>query len=113
MRTGRVVFARVRPGLNRVVHGLVLFVQYMLPFMARRSIGRMLRAIRAALSRTIARLILYLEASLYRMLAAMQHAMQPKRGGTASSFLQEVADHKRSLLKNPAEKRAIFEEFHS
>jgi hypothetical protein len=37
--------------------------------------------------------------------------MQPKRGGVASSFLQEVADHKRRCSAHPAEKRAIFEEF--
>lgn len=112
MRTGRVIFARLRPTLQRVIHPIVLFVQYMLPFLARRSLAATVRTVRAALSRTIARVTLYLEATLTRMLAAIQQTMQPKRGGQASSFLQEVADHKRSLLKDPVEKRAIFEEYH-
>ncbi len=113
MRTGRVVFARIRPFVRAVVHPVVLFVQYLLPFMARRSLAATVRALRAGLSRTLARATLYLETTLARMLAAIQHAMQPRRGGQASSFLQEVADHKRALLKDPAEKRAIFEEYHS
>jgi hypothetical protein len=112
MRTGRVVFARLRPAMRRVIHPIVLFVQYLLPFMARRSIAVTVRAARAGLTATLARVTLYLEATLARMLAAVQQAMQPRRGGgQASSFLQEVADHKRRLLKDPAEKRAIFEEY--
>lgn len=113
MNTGRVFFARIRPKINRVLHNLVLFVQYMLPFMARRSVAHALRALRVALSSAVARLILYLEVSLHRMLVTIQHAMQPRRGGgTTSTFLQEVADHKRKLLRNPAEKKAIIEEYH-
>jgi hypothetical protein len=111
MRTGRVVFARLRPVLRRALHPVILFVQYLVPFIARRSLAATVRAARAALSRTTARLVLYVETMLARALTALQQMMQPRRGGQASSFLQEVADHKRSLLKDPAEKRAIFEEF--
>lgn len=111
MRTGRMVFQRLRPLVRRAVHPVVLFVQYILPFMARRSLRATVRAMRAGLSRILARATLYVETGLARMLHAMQQAMQPKRGGVASSFLQEVAEHKRKLLNDPEERKAIFEEF--
>jgi hypothetical protein len=111
MRTGKVVFQRTRPLVRKVVHPVVLFVQYILPFMARRSLRATLRAARAGLSRILARATLYVETSLSRLLHAIQQAMQPKRGGVASSFLQEVAEHKRKLLSDPEERKAIFEEF--
>jgi hypothetical protein len=112
LQTGHVIFAAIRPGTKRVLHSFVLFVQYLLPFIARRSLAHMFRIIRVALSAMLARLTLYVEASLYRMLRTMQQTMRPRRGGgPASAFLQEVADHKQKLLKDPVEKRAIFEEF--
>ncbi len=113
MRTERVVFAWARPSVTRVVHIIVLFIQYILPFIARRSIAKVLAFMRSSLSRALARLMLYIEVSLKRALTSIQETMQPRRsGGTASTFLQEVADHKSKLLKDPAEKRAIFEEYH-
>jgi hypothetical protein len=111
LRTNRVVFARIRPGLERFSHALVLFIQYILPFLARRSVGAMLRGFRATLSAALARALLQVEIFLARILAKLQHIMQPKRtGGAASTFLQEVAEHKRKLIRNPAHKSAIFEE---
>jgi hypothetical protein len=111
MRTGRVVFARSRPRLERGVRFVTIFVQYLLPFVARRGLAAMLRGVRATLTAVLARAVLSIESTLAGLLSTMQHAMQPKRGGPASTFLQEVADHKRRLLRGPAEKRAIFEEY--
>ncbi len=112
MRTHRVMFARARPAAERGLHALVLFVQYMLPFMARRSLGAMYRAVRAAFLRLVARGVLLVEETLHRLIALLQGLTQPpSRGGAASSFLQEVADHKKSLLRKPLAKRAIFEEY--
>ena len=113
MRTKRVIFAGLRPGMHRVMHGIVLFVQYMLPFIARRSIGKVAHTLRAALSNALARLTLYLEVMLHRILEGLHELMRPRRTNSpASTFLQEVAEHKRQLLRNPAQKRAIFEEYH-
>lgn len=113
MNTGRVVFLGMRKVVYRMLHPVVLFVQYLLPFLAKRSLSLTAQAVRVGLSRTLARAVLYLEMLLARMLTGIQNMMQPKRGGgQASSFLQEVADHKRKLLKDPAEKHAIFEEYH-
>ncbi len=112
MSTGHVIFVRARPSIARALHTAVLFVQYILPFVARRSLAHAVKLLRAALSNLLARLTVFIEGSLHRLLEEIHHLMQPKRGGgAASAFLQEVADHKRKLLKDPAEKRAIFEEF--
>ena len=113
MRTSRVLFARARPNISYVLHGIVLFVQHILPFIARRSIAKTFAFMRSSLSRALARLTLYVEVTLKRALTAIQQTMQPRRsGGSASTFLQEVAEHKSRLLKDPVEKRAIFEEYH-
>ena len=113
MQTGHVIFQRVRPSLNRMLHNIVLFIQHILPLIARRGVASAFRYLRALLSSSLARLTLYTEVTLRRMLTTMQETMQPRRGGgSASTFLQEVAEHKSRLLKDPAEKRAIFEEYH-
>jgi hypothetical protein len=91
MRTGAWSL-RDRPRLSEsFAVRFVLFVQYLLPFVARRSVA--CNAARGAryLDRRSCTRVLSVE-RLWRMLATMQHAMQPKRGGgPASTFLQEAA----------------------
>jgi hypothetical protein len=112
MRSGKVVFMRARPRLERLSHAIVLFLHYILPFLARRSMAAILHSARVWLGATLARLTLSVEHTLARLLTAVREAVEPKRGGgQATGFLQEVADHKRRLLTDPSQKHAIFEEY--
>ena len=111
MNTGHVIFMRARPKAARIVHIVVLFIQHVLPFIARRSAAQAFRLARAGVSNMLARLTLYIETSLRRLLLAIQQGMQPKRGGgVTSAFLREVAEHKKKLLNDPEERKAFFDE---
>lgn len=108
----RMFFARSRPSISRVVHAGEFIAQYFLPYLVRRGFLVLWRRVRTGVLRGFARLTLWVEHTLHRMLGTLQHMMEPSRGrGQVSAFLQEVADHKQKLLRKPAEKRAIFERY--
>jgi hypothetical protein len=110
MRTRRLFFALLRPFIDRVLHTLVFVSQYLLPYLLRRGVLMLWRRIRAGVSRAFARMALYVEFTLHRMLETLHKTTEPSRArGQVSAFLQEVADHKQKLLRKPAAKRAIFE----
>ncbi len=110
MRSGRLFMAGVRPAARRGLHASVLFVEYILPGLARRGWRSMLAAARSVLKAAAARAILFFEDTLERMLAFIRALMQPPRGGgEASAFLREVAEHKKKLLEKPVGKREIFD----
>jgi hypothetical protein len=112
LNTGRMVLKGVRPAVRRVVHTAVLYVEYLLPFLARRSLAHAARVARVVLSRAAARMALFVEETLHHALLGVEHMMQPRQsGGAASGFLEEVAEHKRKLLRKPPEHRAIFEKY--
>jgi hypothetical protein len=114
LKTGRIVFERVRPRVRQVLHDVVLIAQYLLPFLARRVLTNVLVAARVLFLRVIARIALFVEETLHRWLGAVEHMLQPHpSGGQASQFLREIAEHKQSLLKRPAQRRAIIEKYHS
>ncbi len=111
MRTGRLFLGSLRPPVARSLHNSVLFIEYILPGLARRGVRGAWLAARAVLKAGAARAILFFEAALERMLSIIRDAMQPPRGGgQASQFLRDVAEHKRQLLERPANKRAIFDD---
>ena len=111
LRSGRLFMGGLRPALQRALHASVLFIEYIVPGLARRGWGGMWAAARAVLKSALARAILFFEKTLERMLAFMRDLMQPPRGGgEASQFLREVAEHKKKLLEKPAGKRAIFDD---
>ena len=112
MQTGRVVMRGFRPTLRRATHAVVLFVEYILPFLARRSMAHAASVVRAVLSRSAARVVLFVEETLHHAALGVEHMLQPRpTGGQASVFLQEVAEHKRKLLRKPSSRRAIFEKY--
>jgi len=111
LRTGRLFMGNFRPTLQHGLHGSVLFIEYILPGLARRGWSGILAAVRTMLKNALARAILFFETTLERMLAFIRNLMQPPReGGEASAFLREVAEHKKKLLEKPAGKRAIFDD---
>ncbi|HYF13230.1 MAG TPA: hypothetical protein VD928_02960 [Candidatus Paceibacterota bacterium] len=111
MRTGKMFFRRSRPALAKPFRTSSLIIEHLLPLIARRSIERGAIALRITLGRFLAKVTLMIESILRRMLAAIHRFVEPREsGGPASAFLQEVAAHKRKLLRRAPEKRAIFEE---
>ena len=111
MRTGRVFFARTRPAITAPLHTSSLVIEHLLPRFAQRSVDRGIVTIRAVLGRMLAKGTFMIETMLRKMLSAIHRVVEPReRGGPASAFLQEVAAHKRKLLRRAPDKRAIFEE---
>ncbi|HVV39036.1 MAG TPA: hypothetical protein VHD31_01795 [Candidatus Paceibacterota bacterium] len=111
MRTGRLFMASMRPGVQRLMHATVLFVEYILPGLARRGVRGIWLSVEGVVKQALARAILFFENALENMLTFVRELMQPPRGGgQASQFLREVAEHKKKLLERPVAKRAIFDE---
>ncbi|HVZ76289.1 MAG TPA: hypothetical protein VG934_03430 [Candidatus Paceibacterota bacterium] len=111
MRTGRRIFARLRPAESGVLHSVVYFFEKTLPITIKYLVFRASEGLGALVKRTFARGILLFEYALEHMLVFIRDLTRPPhRGGPASPFLQEVADHKRELMKGSKEDRAIFEE---
>jgi hypothetical protein len=106
-------FARLRPFANKILHTLVFIGQYLLPYLLRRGVFMLWRKARASITRAFARLALYVEFTLHRMLETLHKTTtEPSHArGQVSAFLQEVADHKQKLMRKPAQKRAIFEQY--
>lgn len=111
LRTGKLVLAAVRPKRGGVAHSGVAFIEHALPSLVARSLARFFLAARAAAKTLLARGILLFEHALQRLLVVVRDMTQPPQGGgPASAFLQEVADHKRKLLEEKLDKRAIFDD---
>ncbi len=111
LRTGRMFLARMRPQRGGVAHSGVMFVEHVLPSLVVSSIKQFFVATRLAARAALARGILLFEHVLQRMLLFVRDMTQPPQGGgPASAFLREVAEHKRKLLEQKLDKRAIFDE---
>lgn len=111
MKTGRVVFARLRPRLRRFFHVILVVVEHVIPGIIKHVWHSFLRFIRGGAQRLIARAILFFEVTLERVLHSIRATSSaPQGSGEVSNFLREVAAHKRALLKRAPSKRAIFEE---
>jgi hypothetical protein len=111
MRTGKVVFAGLRPGLRRFFHIILVVVEHVIPGVIKHVWRAILRFMRGGAQRMIARAILMFEMTLERVLHTVRTTSTAPQGhGEVSNFLREVAAHKRALLKRAPSKRAIFEE---
>ena len=111
LRTGHLFLAAVRPRAGGVAHAGVMFFEQALPSLMLRSLTRLVSGMRVAAKTTLARSILLFEHALQRMLLFVRDTTGPaQQGGPASAFLREVADHKRKLLEEKLDKRAIFDD---
>ncbi len=111
VRTGRVMFKGLRPKTNRFFHSILVFIEQVIPSMTHAVVRGFLRLMRGALQRIVARAILMFEYTLEHVLHRVRQTSQPPPGqGEVSTFLREVAAHKRKLLKRSPKNRAIFEE---
>lgn len=111
MKTGRILFSRVRPGPRKFFHTLLIVVEHVIPGLIKSKARSVFYFVREGVQRIIARTILLFEFMLERVLHTVRAtSTAPQGSGEVSTFLREVAAHKRALLKRAPSKRAIFEE---
>ncbi len=104
LNTGRVLFASARPRLRAFFRGGFFWAERVLPNLVAHESGRAWGMVRAAARTALARGILTIEQWLeqgLRSLRQLSHA--PARGGEASPFLREVAEHKKKLQEGLSE----------
>jgi hypothetical protein len=99
LRTGRVVFAGVRPHVAELSHSTLVWFERVLPHLAQVYARRTARAAEDMLHHGAARGLLAAEHGLERVLQSLRGVTeQPRANREASVFLREVAEHKRKLL---------------
>lgn len=111
MRTGHVFIADARPFIERLARKILEWFEYTLPSMVRmfaRQAGMLAREVATT---GAARGVLAFERWLERVLQRVRTATTrtPEGGGQVSSFLREVAEHKRKLQRKPRTKRHVVE----
>lgn len=91
---------RVRPTANRFFHVVLLWIERIIPTLARIYTRRAVRSSLTFAHRGTARLVVKTEKGLERTLHTLRHTTDVRRGmGEASLFLREVAEHKKKLLR--------------
>lgn len=109
LRTGKVLFASVRPRVSQYVHRGVVFFTRTLPMFIVWGSVRVYRWFRLSTRHLLAVSLLWLEHHLERMLHFLRDSAAPKDATvTPSAFLQEVAEHKKTLARRKS--RRIKEE---
>ncbi len=103
LHTDNLLLVRMRPKAGNFFQQLLFWVERVLPALVRVYARRLWRAARAWLHRVVAQGVLATEAWLEWVLHTLRHTtdMRAPRGtGTTSVFLQEVAEHKKKLLRH-------------
>ncbi len=100
LKTGHVLFAGLRPRVNRVFKISLFYVERVLPalvlFLAERSV----RSVVTVFHRLTAQGIVFVEYWLERVLETLRMTTHiPHSEIPASAFLREVAEHKKTILK--------------
>jgi hypothetical protein len=102
MKTGRVFLGGVRPSVGAFFHTALVTVERVLPALVSQVLKQTARAFSWLMHNGTARGVLMLERALEKTLAGIRYATTHPpavRAGKASVFLQEVAEHKKNLLK--------------
>lgn len=112
MQTGRVALRGVRPAIGHWLSNGLHFVERIAPSAISNAVRRLWAIGRTLFHRYVAWGVLWTEAKLESTLNRLRGATTTTRisGSEVSEFLQEVARHKKKLLKRPKEDRAIHEE---
>lgn len=111
LRTGRRLFGGMRPLLDRFFRRVLLLIEHALPRAVESGGKQAGHASRYFIRHAFAGTMGFFERMLEVMLHTVREKTEPQRGSkNASEFLQEVAEHKRQLDKQPEEKRVIFED---
>ena len=102
MATGKVVFGEVRPKIGAFFHALLTLIERVFPALLSRSFRGVAQYASWFVHNGVARGVLALERGLERTLSVVRYATThppAESAGKASAFLQEVAEHKKKLLK--------------
>jgi len=111
LKTGRVLLGSARPAIGRFFHAGLVWLEHILPALLRQALFSAGRTLRAWVRETIARGIVFFERALeFVLLTVREKTRAPKGTGEVSSFLREVADHKKKLLKRSPSERVILDE---
>jgi hypothetical protein len=98
LSTGGVMFAQLRPRFGRASHTLLVWVERVLPALARVYARRGAEAAQTHLHRSLAQMVLTTEGWLEKSLHTLRYTTEHKPSSTeVSSFLREVAEHKKQL----------------
>ena len=111
MRSGRTLFVRLRPFFNRFFHRSLVWVEYVLPDALETTLKRLVYALTRVVRGGVVEVMRFFEHKLEALLEAVRRRTRPPQGGNkeASTFLREVADHKRSVMHRKGD-HEIFEE---
>jgi hypothetical protein len=102
-RTGRLVLTGLRARVGEKVHAGVSLAKDTIPGAVARASAASSDIGRELAKRFLARTLLLSEAWLEKGLKSLRRAERMHRGGEASSFLQEVAEHKKQLVREREE----------
>lgn len=109
LTTGKLILGSVRPGLSRKSSRAHFVVTRWLPAYVLYVLFRMYVYVRGWVQKLAARLVLFLERVLERVLIEVKERTTPNRApGEASPFLREVGKYKEEIAQNG--ERSIKEE---
>jgi hypothetical protein len=112
MKTGKVFLGGVRPRVGAYFHTALVAVERVLPALVSRTLKRVTNGFSWLMHNGTARGVLILERMLEKTLAGVRYATSHPpvaSAGKASAFLQEVAEHKKNLLKRAEPPRVVTE----
>ena len=100
LNTGRVLGASLRPYSGRFFHAVSLWVERIIPTLARIYSKRIWNTTLGTIHRLTALVVVRVEGTLERTLHTLRHTTNVRHTSSdASPFLREVSEHKRKLLK--------------
>lgn len=101
LQTNNLLWVRVRPRVGDFFSTLLFWIERVLPALVRVYARRAYRAAHTYAHRAVAQGVLFAEAWLERVLHTLRHATDARTStGAASAFLQEVAEHKKKLIRH-------------
>lgn len=98
MNTGYVLGARARPAIGEFFHRGLVWLEHAAPAILRRGLVKLYRKVRTLLQVSFARVVLYVERGLEKLLGFVRNATEVShKEGEASEFLREVAEYKKQI----------------
>ena len=111
LSTGSILFASMRPKVNRFFKTCLIMVERVLPGLVKGGIAQMFLQMRALMQKALAHAILRFEEWLKSMLHLIREKTHPAHArGEASAFLRQVGEYKKQIETENKEDHAIFDE---
>ena len=112
LNTGRIFLARSRPAIGEFFHRKLVWLEHVLPGLVRGGVSGLWAEARRIFHIAAAWAVIKIEQGLEYALRRVRHTTQaPKeRGQETSTFLREVAEHKKKLQDENPDRGTIVEE---